>query len=264
MELDGWIPLLRSPGGAHALRRHGAGLIDVAGAHYGLENGVLRMTGPDAPVGDDARWNRFYEWFAPLYDANERLLGRAFSGMDVGEARRRIVEGVGIDDGCTLLEVCTGPGVYQPLLARAVGARGRLAALDLSFAMLRRCAQRTREQVPSPLLVQANGSSLPFADGVFDAVFHFGGIKLFTAPHQALQECARVLRIGGRLFLGDEGFSPSVPAKDWRRRVLPRLNPGFLREPPAVPEGLCVRRQEWVYGGLMFLWTLERVETAGA
>ncbi len=264
MDLDSWIPLMRSPGGAHALHSQGAGLVDAAGGRYAVADGILRMTGPDAPVGDDAKWNRFYEWFAPLYDANERWLGRALSGMNVVDARRQIVENLGIEQGATLLEVCTGPGVYQPFLAQAVGRDGRLAALDLSFAMLRRCGQRTRAQDPTPLLVQANGSSLPFADGVFDAVFHFGGIKLFTEPEQSFRECGRVLRRGGRLFLGDEGFAPSVPAKDWRRRLLPRINPGFLREPPAVPEGLALRKRDWVYGGLMFLWTLERVATSGA
>ena len=264
MDLDSWIPLMRSPGGRHAVRRGGGGVVDEAGVPYRLEDGVLRMTGPDVATGDDARWNRFYEWFAPLYDANERLLGRAFSGMDVVEARRQMVANLGIERGCSLLEVCTGPGVYQPWLAQAVGPNGRLAALDLSFAMMRRCERRTRAQVPAPLLVQANGASLPFADGAFDAVFHVGGIKLFTSPERALQECARVLRSGGRLFLGDEGFAPSIPASDWRRRILPRLNPGFLREPPPVPAGLALRRQDWVYGGLMFLWTLERVPPAAA
>jgi ubiquinone/menaquinone biosynthesis C-methylase UbiE len=264
MDLDSWIPMMRSPGGSQALRRRGEGLVDAAGTPYPVEHGIVRMLGAEAPVGDDARWNRFYEWFAPFYDANERLLGRAFSGVDVVDARRRIVEGLAIDPGCTLLEVCTGPGVYQPLLARAVAANGRLAALDLSFAMLRRCAQRTREQVPRPLLVQANGATLPFADATFDAVFHVGGIKLFSMPDRGVQECARVLRTGGRLFLGDEGFAPTIAARDWRRRILPRVNPGFLREPPAIPAGLALRKQEWVYGGLMFLWTLERVSTTSA
>ena len=282
MDLDSWIPLMRSPGGAHALRRDGEGLVDETGARYAVEGDVLRMTGSDSPVGDDAKWNRFYEWFAPLYDANERWLGRAFSGLDVVAARREIVENLGIDQGSSLLEVCTGPGVYQPLLAQAVGPNGRLAALDLSFAMLRRCGQRTRAQAPTPLLVQANGASLPFGDGVFDAIFrggqrvkglsvlravtqaYVGGIKLFTDPDRSLQECARVLRKGGRLFLGDEGFAPSIPARDWRRRILPRMNPGFLREPPAIPAGLALRKQDWVYGGLMFLWTLERVPSPAA
>lgn len=140
------------------------------------------------------------------------------------DERRGVVDGLAIERGSTLLEVCTGPSVYQRSLARALGEAGRLAARPVArdAAPLRRAHPRPGSR---PLLVQANGAALPFGDRSFDAVFHFGGIKLFTAPEQAIRECARVLRKGGRLFLADEGFSPELPAGTCRRQILTRINP---------------------------------------
>jgi ubiquinone/menaquinone biosynthesis C-methylase UbiE len=108
--------------------------------------------------------------------------------------------------------------------------------------------------------VYGNGAALPFADESFDYIFHFGGIKLFTAPQDALVECARVLRPGARLFLGDEGYEPTTPPRDWRRRSLMQMNPGFQRPPPPVPPQLKSMAQKDVYDGLGFLWTLDRAE----
>ena len=259
--LETWLPLIRSPGGTRALCRHGQDLVDDAGGRYPVQHGIPRLVAAEALRGDDASWNHFFDWFAPLYELNERVGVRLLCGLDLRNEQRRIVESLPIAPGSSLLEVCTGPGVYQPLLAKAVGTQGRLAALDLSWGMVRRCAQRTRRQRPAPFVVQGNGAALPFADATFDYVFHFGGIKLFSSPQHALTECARVLRPGGLLFLGDEGFAPTIRARGWRRRLLLRVNPCFQRPPPAVPQGLTLRKQENVYDGLAFLWTLERVET---
>jgi ubiquinone/menaquinone biosynthesis C-methylase UbiE len=258
--IEAWLPLLRSPGGALPLRRQGQDLADDAGGRYPVEDGVPRLLGPEPLQGDDASWNRFYDWFSPFYQFNERLLARLLSDLDMRAEQRRLVESLPIVPGSSLLEVCTGPGVYQPLLAKAVGAQGRLAALDLSWSMVRRCVRRTRRQCPAPFVVQGNGAALPFADASFDHIVHFGGIKLFSSPKQALMECARVLRPGGLLFLGDEGFIPTMPARGWRRRLVLRINPGFRRPPPEVPPQLVLRKQEDVYDGLAFLWTLERAE----
>jgi len=257
--LDSWLGDLRSPGGRHRLRRERDGLIDEAGAHYVVADGIPRLLHAKDVVGIDANLNRFYSRFAPLYEHSERVFSRLLIGLDMRNEQRRLVESLPITPGSTLLEVCTGPGVYQPWLAGAVAAQGRVAALDLSWGMLRRCAHRTRAQCPAPLCVQGNGAALPFADDTFDFVFHFGGIKLFSSPDTGISECARVLRPGGLLFLGDEGYIPTIPPKGWRRRLVLRMNRGFGRPPPQIPPSLKLEKEETVYDGLAFLWTLRRV-----
>ncbi len=260
-DLDGWLPLLRSPGGAHELRRADDELVDETGRRYAVEQGIPKLL-PAGDLGaDDARFSKLYDRLAPVYAANERIGARVLFGMNMRAEQRDLVSKLPIAGGSRILEVSPGPGVFQPWLAEAVGPDGELAAVDLSWGMARRCAALTRRQVPIPLVCQGNGSALPFADGVFDALFHFGGIKLFSDAERAFEEFARVVRPGGHVFVGDEGFAPDLP-DTWRRRMMQRMNPGYLREPPSPPPQLALVTESHVYGGYAFLWTLTRVGAA--
>jgi ubiquinone/menaquinone biosynthesis C-methylase UbiE len=45
---------------------------------------------------------------------------------------------------------------------------------------------------------------LPFRDGVFDVVFHFGGINFFNDKGAAIREMIRVAKPGTKSVIGDE------------------------------------------------------------
>ena len=69
-----------------------------------------------------------------------------------------------------------------------VAAGDDYVGVDLSFGMLREFARRSRESMPAPRLVQADGERLPFRDATFDAVLL---IQVFGAA-----------RVGARLVDG--------------------------------------------------------------
>jgi ubiquinone/menaquinone biosynthesis C-methylase UbiE len=240
MSLIAWLDTLQSPedgaplvaaldAGGHSLRR-------ANGDPVRANENIVRLVWPARAEGRDATWNRFYDRLAPFYDWNERLGGRLF-GVHALRERAAIVNRLGLQPGMRVLEVSPGPGVYQELLAQRIGPSGSLAELDLSIGMLRACARRARKSGLDPLLVQANAAYLPFADDSFDAVFHFGGVKLFSEPRRALAEFVRVARPGALVAWGDEGFGTGAPT-GFRRRLLERVNPGFLEPMPPLPDGL--------------------------
>lgn len=111
---------------------------------------------------------------------------------------------------------------------------------------------------PGPNLVQANGSYLPFADESFDAVFHYGGVNLFSEPELALREFARVARRGGIVAWGDEGFAPELPP-GWRRRAAAWLNPGFERPRLQAPATVQVVAEHTVFGGFAYLTVAKKL-----
>ena len=161
-----------------------------------------------------------------------------------------------------VLEVSPGPGVYQKRLADQVGPSGSLVELDLSIGMLRACARLARRDRLDPLLVQANAACLPFADDSFDAVFHFGGVKLFSEPRRALDEFVRVARPGAVVAWGDEGFGRGAPT-GLRRRVLQRVNPGFLEPLPPLPTGVTDVAEHEVMNGCAWLIVTRKAALTG-
>ncbi len=252
MALEQWLEWLRCPEDGERLALEAGALRCARGHRASAEGGIARLVYPCRPEGRDARWGPFYDRIAPLYDLTERAGSRFLLGVDVRAERAAMIRWLQVEPGMRLLEVSPGPGVAQALLAEALGQSGSLVEVDLSLGMLRVCRSLARRGGRSPLLVQANAAHLPFADETFDAVFHFGGVKLFSEPARALDEMARVVKPGGRLAWGDEGFGPSAP-QGWRSRLLSRMNPGFLEPRPSPPHGVRVDSDYEAFAGCAWL-----------
>ena len=240
--------ILRDPETRQPLQRRGDAYFRADNKCYPLQDGILSAVFPEALAGEDARWNRFYEKFAPYYEWTQRVLGRWITGSDATPEqlwRQDVIARLELPPASRVLEVSPGPGTVQRLLRERIGEKGELAALDLSKNMLRLCRERGDGNA---CLVHGNGQYLPFADNSFDALFHFGGINLFNDPAKAIEEFVRVIKKDGILAWGDEGFSPSYP-DGMKKKILTRINPGYLRARPAIPDTVTdVKTYEVLFG----------------
>ena len=226
------------------------GYVREDGLKYPMTSEILSIVYPRSLKGQDATYNRFYNVFAPFYDRSERFFGKLITGMDVIEGREDIVSRLNLSPGLRLLEVSPGPGVFQEMLRAHLTDPGEFVSLDLSLSMLRQCQLRNpRLDIH---LVHGNGQFLPFADDSFDALFHFGGVNLFNDPDKAIREFIRVVKRGGIVSWGDEGFSKSYKS-EIRKKILATLNPGFLKPIPGIPATLHEVKVHEVYGGLGYL-----------
>jgi demethylmenaquinone methyltransferase/2-methoxy-6-polyprenyl-1,4-benzoquinol methylase len=114
-----------------------------------------------------------------------------------------------------VLDIAAGTGDFTRELAR----QGHSAvATDLSYGML----AAGREM---PERVQADASSLPFCDAVFDGVTCGYALRNFTDLAETFDEMARVVRPGGRLSLLEVAEPESgllrAGFRLWFRRVVP-------------------------------------------
>src|SRR5207244_9432286 len=82
-----------------------------------------------------------------------------------------------------------------------------------------------------------------------DAAYHFGGINVFSDKELALAEMARVVRVGGKVVVGDEGMAP------WRRenehgRILMNSNRLYQNTAPLeqLPDVAREARVRWIIG----------------
>jgi ubiquinone/menaquinone biosynthesis C-methylase UbiE len=246
------VSLLRCPEIGLRFERGPDCLRRADGKVFPDQDRIPSLVFPAALTGEDAKMNRFYEKLAPFYDWLERQGGKRIAGIDVEKAWQDVVSRLDLKPGLRLLEVSPGSGVYQPYLRAALGLEAEFASLDLSLGMLRQC--RKRHASLRVELIQGNAQHLPFADESFDGLFHMGGINLFNEPDRAIAEFVRVVRKGGIVSWGDEQMSAHYRQQHpHRAKFLQRMNPGFLKTPPAIPTTLEKVTTHEVAGGLAYL-----------
>jgi demethylmenaquinone methyltransferase/2-methoxy-6-polyprenyl-1,4-benzoquinol methylase len=139
---------------------------------------------------------KYYSWRASNYDA-----GTGFEVEHHAEALRL----ANIQEGQRILDVACGTGRATVGLAEAVGATGRVDALDLSGAMLDQARTKLNKLGLSDRVhfKQGNARELPYPDATFDLVYN--GYMFDLIPLDGflpvLKEMARVLKPGGQLVL---------------------------------------------------------------
>lgn len=141
---------------------------------------------------------------AHRYDAT-----RGYSPVVAGRIADGLMRAGGLSAGSTALEIGIGTGrIALPLLARGVDMSG----VDISTRMVERLrAKYDVERAAEPerdwgeLQVQlADMTTLPFADGAFDAVIAVHVLHLVPEWRAALTDALRVVRPGGAFLLGQD------------------------------------------------------------
>ena len=107
-----------------------------------------------------------------------------------------------------VLDVGSGDGAAAAMVAPYCRS---LTCIDVNARMLEAARDRLAK-VPHARVEQADAHELPFAPLSFDSVLMFHTLTYTERPQRALEECARVLRPGGRLVLLclDEHQQPEV------------------------------------------------------
>jgi phosphatidylethanolamine/phosphatidyl-N-methylethanolamine N-methyltransferase len=146
---------------------------------------------------------RAYARWAPIYDAVYRKF--------LSDAHRRTAAAAAAA-GSNILEVGVGTGLvlsYYPAHARVIG-------VDLSEPMLRKAAEKVRAKALRQvrLIAAMDACRLGFEDACFDAVALPFVVTLVPDPEGALDECARVLKVGGEVVIASKlGYDEGVQAR---------------------------------------------------
>ncbi|CAO4174039.1 class I SAM-dependent methyltransferase [Methylorubrum aminovorans] len=100
--------------------------------------------------------------------------------------------------GERVLDLATGTG----WTSRVVAKRGaQVTGADISADLLAFAAEQARVEGLDILYQLGDAESLPFADGVFDAIISTCGVMFANRPEAAAAELGRVCRKGGRICL---------------------------------------------------------------
>ena len=119
-------------------------------------------------------------------------------------------------------------GNHAQALALASVSGFTIDALDLSHNMLACAEKNIRRAGLGERIRTIHGDvhALPYSDGSVDVVVSRGSVFFWNAPDRAFAEIYRVLKPGGRTFIGGGFGSPALKAAIIAR--MQEKNPSFL------------------------------------
>jgi ubiquinone/menaquinone biosynthesis C-methylase UbiE/uncharacterized protein YbaR (Trm112 family) len=236
-----------------SLSDDGTELISAAGIRYPVRDGIPDFV-PEAEQTVLSAGNQdFYRNRASEYDRGNDVMFKMLLS-EQAPVREELIDTLKLQPGFRVLEI--GCGTCRDtihLLNRDVTVH----AGDLSQEMLAIGALRLREAGADQnriRLFRGNVAQLPFADGYFDAAFHFGGLNLFPDIAASLAEMARVVKPGGQVVAGDEGVGPWLSNTEFAK-ILKNSNPLFEHAAPIdrVPVNARDVTCRWVLNGSFYL-----------
>jgi len=150
-----------------------------------------------SPQEKEGAVQRMFSSIAPFYDINNTVLSFGLHYY----WKRVAVRKAGIHEGDCVIDLCSGTADIAILLARAVGGKGHVYALDLNRKMLTVGKKKIRQNGLSHCISvwEGNVEALGFQDGAFAAATVGFGIRNVVDIPRAFSEIFRVLKPGGRL-----------------------------------------------------------------
>ena len=118
------------------------------------------------------------------------------------EAPSKAIAALRLPKGAVVADIGAGSGYYTVLLARAVGATGRVVATDLQPGMLDLLRGRiARERLGNVELVQGRADDPMLPEKTFDVLLMVDVYHELAAPQAFVRKLKTALKPGGRLVL---------------------------------------------------------------
>jgi ubiquinone/menaquinone biosynthesis C-methylase UbiE len=136
-------------------------------------------------------------------------------GREIYDHRAKIVAAAKIKPGIAVGDIGAGTGLFTPLLAEAVGPRGKVYAVDIVPKFLEHIRERAaRAGLKSVETILCTDRSVELPASSIDLAFICDVYHHFEYPRSSLASLHRALRPGGEIFLVDFKRIPGV-SSDW-------------------------------------------------
>lgn len=175
-------------------------IIDFLAPYVATDKDFANLSMYDSPEAI-VRYRNYLDWMFATFNENET------------NYRNNLLQYLNLTAGDKVLIVSVGLGDDIPIIKSMIGPTGYIHAQDISRAMVLYAAKKNRDN--DVMFSVSNGNALPYADGYFDGVFHFGGINLFGDTRKAIENLTRVTRSGGRIVFGDEGIAAHLRGSNY-------------------------------------------------
>ena len=117
-----------------------------------------------------------------------------------------------INSGDMVIDVGSGSGFDSLIASRMVGPKGRVIGIDMTPAMLEKARKGASEMGADNVeFREGQAEDLPLPDNFADVIISNGVLNLTLDKKKTLSEWNRVLKPGGRLYIGDILVAKSLP-----------------------------------------------------
>jgi predicted methyltransferase len=125
-------------------------------------------------------------------------------GREVYDQREAIVKLVGARPGMSVADIGAGTGMFTALLAREVGPRGTVYAVDIVPEFVKLVGDRAKEAGLNQIRpVQCTDRSVELPPGSVDVAFICDTYHHFEFPRSTMTSLHRALKPGGEVLLVD-------------------------------------------------------------
>ncbi|MDC7228448.1 MAG: class I SAM-dependent methyltransferase [Spirochaetales bacterium] len=131
------------------------------------------------------------------------------------------------------VEIGAGTGIFSRAF-QTISGTGKTIAFDISSEMIEWMTENIVTEYPQIIPLTASADTLPIADNSADIVYMITLHHELDSPESALQECRRILRSNGRIFIVDWNMNntrmgPPAEIRFTAETVADQLNDaGFL------------------------------------
>ena len=122
--------------------------------------------------------------------------------------REQMIRDLRLKKGSYVVDAGCGPGLWTPLLARAIGRQGRITGVDISHAALITAQQRSQEQWYQHRVQYKQGvlEQLPVRRGSADVIFSANVSQYLPDPVGTFAAMGQYLKHDGQLIIKDIDF----------------------------------------------------------
>lgn len=161
-------------------------------------------------IDDAGSYDSFAEEFDQFDEIRQPVLRDLFASADLSGCGR-------------LLDIGTGTGIVAIEAARRLGAKAKIAGIDLSDGLL----QSGRRKAAGIWFLKMDAEALGIATDSFDAILSLFALLHFPDPKRALDEMFRVLRPGASATIALGSAPPRLSWTGLRHRIA--RSPDLLR-----------------------------------
>jgi SAM-dependent methyltransferase len=117
-----------------------------------------------------------------------------------------------INPGDIVVDVGSGSGFDSLIASKLVGPKGRVIGIDMTNEMLRKARSGAAEMGATNVeFREGHAENLSLPDEFADVIISNGVLNLTPDKKRTLSEWERVLKPGGRLYIGDILVAKSIP-----------------------------------------------------